>query len=190
MKFITIKLISKETILESTVNQVSCCLESIDFKEYSDEVKKYFLDAYGTNFFDLNGNQVEDYQPMGELSLCFTNQQSFFSLAVSTLFDEDSVQWLKSNGYNPKQKNYGDDLVILGYEVVSSFGTYSANLDNIDDIISKANRYGLLDSDTAYNFKLYLDKMIPEHTPWIITSLSIHKNIKGDFDNLLKINNI
>lgn len=184
MKFICTKLISKDIFLDSKKNLIlSYCMESIEYNEYEDDIKNYFLDMYGTNVFDYNGNIVEEYQPRNVEAFRNSLDKEFLPIGI-IVDDADYINWIEETGMNPIQQNYPNNLLTLGYEVISAFGMYSAILDNVKNITFKTNYYGLLDKDIAQKFKLELEYSIPEHSPWMIIGLVIDKKQKAIIDNL------
>lgn len=187
MKFINTKLISKQTIIRRNKPKLSYCIESVDYEEYSNEIKEYFFDGYGSDVFNENGNIVEEVQPRSIQSLCFTNYYNFFPIVISVLCESDYMDWIEAIPFHPIQENYGKELVVLGYEVISAFGMYSPILDNVDNILLQTNMYGLLDNEEeAHQFKTHLERIFREHMPWTVIKLSIHQNIKYHLDNCFK----
>jgi len=179
MKFINTKLISKQILIRRNKPELSYCIESVDYEEYSNGIKEYFFDGYGSDVFNENGNTVEEVQPRSIQSLCYTNHYNFFPIAISVLCESDYMDWIEAIPFHPIQKNYGKELVVLGYEVISAFGMYSPILDNVDNIILQTNMYGLLDNEEeAHQFKTHLERIFREHMPWTVIKLSIHQNIK------------
>ena len=183
MKFINTKLVDKNLNISVDHLNLSYCMESIEYQAHKMEINKYFLDVFGTDTFDLNGNMVEEYQPRDFLTFKEIIDKNFIALAVAVPFEQDYLNWIEISGFNPIQKNYSNELVLLGYELISSFGMYSATLDNVENILLKANKYGLLSENTAYKFKLELERLIPEHKPWMIIALFVNKAIKYELDS-------